>query len=178
MPEDNYPLFPPDDDDSANEALAELAREMRAHETRRQSVSPEELESAIRVTIEFLRTGWTSGGGRRLRRFVWSLWNGWHLVNLCELSDGLDGTLTDAVIVLFRASMVDVLTDAQKRRILLESGEMQRWEDCAAETPENETVLYPPLMWSSEDLQNLAASSKAADRRYAAKLKAEQLANL
>ena len=38
----------------------------------------------------------STGGGRRLRHFVWSLWNRWHLVNLFDLSRGLDGTLTDA----------------------------------------------------------------------------------
>ena len=169
MPEDNHPLFPTDASGDAD-ALAELRREMRAQKTRRESISPAELETAITVTINFLREGWASGGGHRLRRFVWSLWNGWHLVNLYELSHGLDGTLTDAVIVLFKAAMVDVLTDDQKRRILTESGEMQRWEDCQAETPEDERVLYPPLVWSVEELKEIATSAKAAEKRYAAQV--------
>jgi hypothetical protein len=79
---------------------------MRASEAHLKSVSPEELDSALSTLAEYLRTGWSTGGGRRLRHFAWSLWNGWHLVNLFDLSHGLDSILTDAVITLFRAAMV------------------------------------------------------------------------
>jgi hypothetical protein len=55
---------------------------------------------------------------------VWSLWNGSHLINLYDLSYGLDARLTDAVIVLFGAAMADALTEDQKRRILTYSGDL------------------------------------------------------
>jgi hypothetical protein len=64
-------------------------------------VSPEELDAALSTLTELLRTNWTTGGGRRLRYFVWSLWNGWHLVNLFDLSHGLDGTLIDQLLLCF-----------------------------------------------------------------------------
>jgi hypothetical protein len=99
--------------------LDEFEAEMKASETRQQSISGEELENAIAVTGDYLRTGWDSGG-RRLRQFVWSFWNGSHLINPYDLSCGLDARLTDAVIVLFGAAMADVLTEDQKRRILTE----------------------------------------------------------
>jgi hypothetical protein len=81
--------------------------EIRDSRARRESISAEDLENAIAVTPDYLRTGWNTGGGRRLRQFVWSLWNGSHLINLYELSHGLDGRLADAVIVLFRGAMVE-----------------------------------------------------------------------
>ncbi len=81
--------------------------------------------------------------GRRLRHFVWSLWNGWHLVNLFDLSHGLDGVLTDAVITLFRAAMVGALTEDHLRCLLTESGEMRGWKEAEHETPEGFEVLYP-----------------------------------
>jgi hypothetical protein len=74
---------------------------------------------------------------------------------------------SDAVIVLFGAGMADVLTEDQKRRILTDSGEFARWEECRAETPEDEEVLYPPLPLSAEDLMRLAISADRAERRRA-----------
>jgi hypothetical protein len=83
-----------------------------------------------------------SYGQRLCRRSKWLVLP---TANTAQRSLGLGGRLTDAVIVLFKAAMVDVLTEDHKRRILIESGEMQRWEDCQAETPEDERVLYPPF---------------------------------
>jgi hypothetical protein len=95
-------------DDANNEernaAMDGFAAEMRAAKARLQSVSLEELDAALSSLTDFLRNNWTTGGGRRLRHFVWSLWNGWHLVNLFDLSRSLDTTLTDAVVTLFRAA--------------------------------------------------------------------------
>jgi hypothetical protein len=98
-------------EDDRMTGLEALKAEMSAAIDRRNSISSEEVEIAIATAIEALRTGWTTGAGRRLQSFVWSLWNGYHFINLFELSHGLDGRLTDAVIVLFRAAMVDVLTE-------------------------------------------------------------------
>jgi hypothetical protein len=116
---------------------------MRVAKARLQSISPEELNAALSTVTDFLRTSWTTGGGRRLRHFVWSLWNGWHLVNLFDLSHGLDGTLTDAVITLFRAAMVGALTEDHLRCLLTESGEMRRWEEVDRDMPKGFEVLYP-----------------------------------
>ena len=95
---------------------------MCASEARLKSLSPEELDSALSTVAEYLRIGWSTGGVRRLRHFVWSLWNGWHLVNLFDLSHSLDSVLTDAVITMFRAAMVGALTADHLRCLLTESG--------------------------------------------------------
>ncbi len=139
--------------------LDEFAREMRRAEERRNSVLAENLREALETITDYLATGWSTGGGRRLRQFIWSLWNGHHLINLYDLSSGLDGRLTDAVIVVFRAAMVDALNEDQKRRVLKDSGEFARWEEARAETPEEEEVIYPPLPMSTDTLRRLANSA-------------------
>jgi len=133
--------------------------EMAAANARLKSVSPEELDAALSTFTGYLRTGWTTGGGRRLRQFVWSLWNGWHLVNLFDLSHSLDGALTDAVITIFRAAMVGALREDHLRCLLTESGEMRRWEEARRETPEDFEVLYPPPPLDPDALRHLAESA-------------------
>ena len=108
-------------------ALNELAAEMLANEARQKSVSTEQLTAALTTIMDFLRTNSTTGGGRRLRQFVWSLWNDSHLINLFDLCHGLDGSLTDAVIIVFHAAIVGVLSEEHLRNLLVQSGEMARW---------------------------------------------------
>ena len=105
---------------------------------------------------------------------MWSLWNGYHLINLYDLSSGLDGRLTDAVIVIFNAAMLDALSEDEKRRVLKESGEFARWEEARAETPEEEEVLYPPFPMSTDGLRRVAHSAEQSDRRIEQQRRAEQ----
>jgi hypothetical protein len=155
---DSEPFNEPTGEES-NAALDQFDGGMRAAMARLQSISSEELNAALSTVTDFLRTNWTTGGGRRLRHFVWSLWNGWHLVNLFDLSHGLDGTLTDAVITLFRAAMVGALKEDHLRCLLAESGEMRRWEEAEHETPEGFEVLYPPPHLDADALRRLAESA-------------------
>lgn len=152
----------------------ELARHMRAVQGRSDSVTDEALQAALTTITDALTHHWSTGGGTRLRRFIWSLWNDWHLVNLYYLCSGLDYTLGDAVLVVFRAQMVGALTEDQKRAVLQKSGEFARWEEARAETPEDEDVLYPPLALDAEDLSRLARSAEQLARRLAAERRAEQ----
>ncbi len=164
--------FPTEQEQQA--ALDEFAREMRRVKERKESVSSETLHEALETISDYLKTGWSTGGGRRLRQFVWSLWNGYHLINLYDLSSGLDGRLTDAVIVVFNAAMLDALSEDGKRRVLKESGEFARWEEARAETPEEEEVLYPPFPMSTDGLRRVAHSAEQSDRRFEQQRRAEQ----
>jgi hypothetical protein len=164
--------FPTEEEQQAT--LNEFAREMQRVKERRESVSPEKLNEALETISDYLKTGWGTGGGRRLRQFVWSLWNGFHLINLFDLSSGLDGRLTDAVIVVFNAAMVDALSEEQKRSVLNESGEFARWEQASAETPEDEEVLYPPFPVSTDALRRLAHSAIQQESRLEKERRAEQ----
>ena len=164
--------FPTEEEEQA--VLDEFAREMRRVKERKESVPPDKLNEALVTISGYLKTGWSTGGGRRLRQFVWSLWNGFHLINLFDLSTGLDGRLTDAVIVVFNAAMVDALSEDQKRRVLKESGELARWEQARAETPEDEEVLYPSFPMSTDGLCRLAHSATQQERRLEQERRAEQ----
>lgn len=175
MPDsDTAPIihFPTEEEQQA--ALNEFAAEMKRVKERKESIAPKKLDEALTTITDYLKTGWSTGGGRRLRQFVWSLWNGFHLINLFDLSSGLDGRLTDAVIVVFNAAMVDALSEEQKRRVLKESGEFARWEEARAETPEDEEVLYPPLPMSTDTLRRVAHSAEQSDRRIEQQRRAEQ----
>jgi len=164
--------FPTEEEQQAT--LNEFAREMQRVKERKDSVSQQKLQEALATISDYLKTGWSTGGGRRLRQFVWSLWNGFHLINLYDLSSGLDGRLTDAVIIVFHAAMVDALSEDQKRRVLKESGEFARWEQASEETPEDEEVLYPPFPMSTEGLRRLAHSAEQNDRRIEKQRRDEQ----
>lgn len=94
MPESNIAV-PFEDDHTA--ALEMLRKQIKNKKVLPESISMPDLENAIRVTIDTLRNGPDTGGGRRLQQFVWSLWNGSHLVNLYNLSYGLDVKLTKSV---------------------------------------------------------------------------------
>jgi hypothetical protein len=164
--------FPTEEEQQAT--LNEFAREMQRVKERKDSVSQQKLQEALATISDYLKTGWSTGGGRRLRQFVWSLWNGFHLINFYDLSSGLDGRLTDAVIIVFHAAMVDALSEDQKRRVLKESGEFARWEQASEETPEDEEVLYPPFPMSTEGLRRLAHSAEQNDRRIEKQRRDEQ----
>jgi hypothetical protein len=86
-------------------------------------------------------------------------------VNLYDLASYPVASLTESVIVLFRAAMVGVLTETQKRRLLADSGELIRWERAREQTPEDEEVLYPPLPVSGEFLMKLAVSAQRSEKR-------------
>ena len=146
-------------DDDKTEAVEMWQAEMKARKVRQEAISQADLDNAIMLITETLRTGWDTSGGRQLQRFVWSLWNSFHLIKVDYLSHALGAQLSNAVILLFRAAMWDVLTEAQKRRILTESGEFARWEECRAQTPEDENVLYPPPALSARELATLAVSA-------------------
>ena len=161
-------------DNDPQEAVEEFARHMREVNQRRDSVSDDELQAALTTITDALTHHWSTGGGTRLRRFIWSLWNDWHLVNLFHLCSGLDYTLGDAVLVVFRAQMVGALSEDHKRSVLKQSGEFARWEEARAETPEDEDVLYPPLALATEDLSRLARSAEQLAKRLAAERRAEE----
>jgi hypothetical protein len=64
MPESDAIDFPNEADKET--ALKELHGTMRASEAPLKSLSPEELDSAFSTIAEYLRNGWSTGGGPAL----------------------------------------------------------------------------------------------------------------
>lgn len=66
--------------------------------------------------------------GQHLRRFVWSIWNGHHALNLWRMKDVLDSRNREAVREVFNAWMGGYLGEDAIRDALFASGEMDRWD--------------------------------------------------
>jgi hypothetical protein len=77
-------------------------------------------------------------------------------------------------VIVFNAAMVGALSEEQIRSVLKDSGELARWEETSARTPEADEVLYPPLPMSTDDLRLLARSAEQNDRRIERERRAEQ----
>lgn len=109
-------------------------------------IPPEQVADALERVMVFLRDHDT-GGTAQLRKFVWSLWNGDHYVNLYRLGTVLDGSLSEAVAIILLAYMRCMLREEHLRWVLVNSGEMRRFdhallerENASSERP----VDYPP----------------------------------
>ena len=132
------------------------------------------LEEALPVITDALTYHWSTGGGRRMRQIVWSIWNGSTLISLWDVLSGLDYKLGRAAAKLIEAKLMGALeSDEILRRMLEDSGEFTRYDEAAAETPEGEEVIYPPLAVSAERLRELADSAAAKENRIEAERRAE-----
>jgi hypothetical protein len=109
-------------------------------------ILPDQVADALERVMVFLRDHDT-GGTAQLRNFVWSLWNGDHYVNLYKLGTVLDGDLSDAAAIIFLAYMRCMLREEHLRWMLVNSGEMRRFDKALAENEERsqaQPVDYPP----------------------------------
>ena len=154
-------------------AMEDFAAEMRQIRAAKETAKIG-LEEALPVIIEVLNHHWSTGGGRRMRQIVWSIWNGSTLVSLWDVLSGLDYKLGRAAAKLIEAKLAGALeSDEILRRVLEDSGEFARYDEAAADTPEGEEVIYPPLAVSAERLRDLADSAAAKEARTEAQHRAE-----
>jgi hypothetical protein len=87
-----------------------------------------------------------TGSTKHLRRFLWSLWNGHHQVNLYNLGRVLDDDNGEAVAVIFTAWMRCAIGESDLREVLYKSGEMDRWDLADKLTPDGCPTDYPPTV--------------------------------
>ena len=78
--------------------------------------------------------------GQHLRRFVWSVWNGRHALNLWRMKDVLDSRNREAVHEVLTAWMDGYLGEDAIRDALFTSGEMDRWDTVRLRAPEQRRV--------------------------------------
>ncbi len=146
-------------------AIEDFAAEMRQIRAAKKAAKLS-LDEALPVITEALTHHWSTGGGRRIRQIVWSIWNGSTLISLWDVLSGLDYKLGRAAAKLIDAKLAGALdSDAILRRVLEDSGEFARYDEAAADTPEGEEVIYPPLSVSAERLRELADSAAAGQLR-------------
>jgi hypothetical protein len=110
------------------------------------AVFPQEIRSAFEQIAAVLRYHDTDGTAQ-LKRFLWSLWNSSHQVNLYDLGCVLDSENSRAVATIFMAYMLCMLREEHLRWLLEQSGELRRWEQESTwnnkHSPER-PVDYPP----------------------------------
>jgi hypothetical protein len=112
------------------------------------SVSAKQIEQALICIASFLRQHHDTHAADQLRRFVWSLWNGDHYLNLCTLGRVLDASNSEAVAIVFLAYMRCMLTESHLEWVLTNSGEMSRFKREAEESKKvsiSQPVDYPPM---------------------------------
>ncbi len=83
---------------------------------------------ALDRIVEIIREAPGSPCGRELRRFLWSLFNGHHVVNLWSLRNTLDRPHAACAAEVFTAWMGGHVSEELLRRALIDSGEMERWD--------------------------------------------------
>lgn len=121
------------------------------------------LDDAAPTLIDACRQ-YDTGGGRRIRDIVWSLYGCSHNVNLGDACSGLDGKLAKAAGAAIQARLFfGPDCEDRLRDILEKSGEMARWNDAEKETPPGQVVAYPPPALSPEQMRRLADSVEATD---------------
>lgn len=153
--------------------MADFAAEMRQIRAAKEAAKIG-LDEALPVITEVLTHHWSTGGGKRIRQVVWSIWNGSTLVSLWDVLSGLDYKLGRAAAKLIEAKLSGALeSDEILRRVLEDSGEFARYDEAAADTPENEEVVYPPLSVSADRLRELADAASAKEGRNEAQRRAE-----
>ena len=151
-----------------------FAAEMRQIRAAKQAAKVA-LDEALPIITEVLTFHWSTGSGRRMRQIVWSIWNGDTLVPLWDVLSGFDYKLGRAVAKLIEAKLAGALdSDEILRKVLKDSGEFARYDEAAADTPEGEDVIYPPLSVSADRLRDLADAAAAKESRIEAQRRAEE----
>jgi hypothetical protein len=97
-------------------------------------------EEALKNIATSIRESPDTHSGQHLRRFVWSIWNGHHALNLWRMKDVLDSNNRTAVREVFTAWFDGYLGEESIREALLASGEMERWDTVRLRAPEQRRV--------------------------------------
>ena len=92
-------------------------------------VIPARPEHALMEIALCIRDNPDTGGAVQLRRFLWSIYNQHHLVNLWTMVNRLDSERSALVNEVVAAALVGNLQEDDIKRALVASGEMARWDE-------------------------------------------------
>lgn len=131
-------------DRSAVKALLEQILATKAFKTEvdlaEERLEKQNLERALTGIAMAIKNGPDTGGAVQLRRFLWSLYNGHHLVNLWRMTCVLDQTLGKWVAEVCAGAFVGALKEDDIKRALLVAGEMQRWDEVEPSADQRELI--------------------------------------
>ena len=109
--------------------LSQAELDQRAGRERQAEVSLGQIAAAIRDNPD-------GPEGQQLRRFVWSIFNQHHAVNLWRMKEELGPQQSQWVADVLIAWLEGNLSDSTIRSALEDSGEMDRWDNIRLQAPE------------------------------------------
>lgn len=143
--------------------MDELFSSLREHKSAGRDAGAA-LDAATPALIDACRQ-YDTGGGRRIRDIVWSLYGCHHTVNLGDALSNLDPNLSKAALAAVQARLfLGPDSEDKFRDILVQSGEMSRWAAAEKLTPEGQTVAYPPPPMSPGQMRRLAESVELTEK--------------
>ena len=92
-------------------------------------MTPSRHEQALTRIAVCIRDCPDTGGGMQLRRFLWSLYNQHHVLNLWTFVSRLDSERSALASEVLTAALVGNLKEDDIKRALLVAGEISRWEE-------------------------------------------------
>lgn len=117
---------------AAVQAMIEQILKMRPFLTKadhtKEQAERQSLERALTGIANTIRDNPDTGGGVQLRRFLWSLYNSHHLVNLWRMTAVMDSTRAAWVAEVCTGAFAGILKEDDIKRALLVAGEMERWD--------------------------------------------------
>lgn len=133
-----------DADPMSVKALLEQIFKMRPFLTEddlaRERIGRQSLERALTGIANTIKDAPDTGGGVQLRRFLWSLYNGHHLINLWRMVSVLDSTRAAWVTEVCAGAFDGTLQEDDIKRALLVAGEMQRWDEVRPSDEQRERI--------------------------------------
>ena len=114
--------------------LSQAELDLRATRQRKAEEALQNLATSVRENPD-------THSGQHLRRFVWSIFNGNHALNLWRLKDVLDAQQNAQVTEVFTAWMQGFVPEATIRSALFDSGEMDRWDSVRLRAPEQKRLV-------------------------------------
>lgn len=132
---------------------------------------------ALDRIVELIREAPDAAPSRELGRFLWSLFNGHHVINLWRLRHTLDQQQSGWATEVFTAWMNGHVSEELLRRALADSGEMERCDAAALAVEERERLQdavntvndilrkTPPGLCHSTIAQALTLLRQTADSR-------------
>lgn len=98
-------------------------------------------EEALHNIAASIREHPDTHSGQHLRRFVWSIFNGHHALNLWRMKDVLDSQRNGWVTEVFTAWMQGFVSETAIRTALCDSGEIDRWDTVRLRVPEQKRLV-------------------------------------
>lgn len=95
---------------------------------------------ALDRIVELILEAPDAAPSRELRGFLWSLFNGHHVINLWNFRNSLDRQQSEWATEVFTVWMSGNVSEELLRRALTDSGKMERWDAAALAAHEREPL--------------------------------------